>query len=61
MKLKTTLTCLLLVASALSFGQIQPFGHLTIFSEDGDKFYLILNGERMNDEPQTNLRVEELV
>jgi hypothetical protein len=61
MKLKTTFTCLLLFASALSFGQIQPFGHLTIFSEDGDKFYLILNGERMNDEPQTNIRVEELV
>lgn len=61
MKLKTTFTCLLLIASALSFGQIQPFGHLTIFSEDGDKFYLILNGERINDEPQTNIRVEELV
>lgn len=61
MKLKTTITCLLLFASALSFGQIQPFGHLTIFSEDGDKFYLILNGERINDEPQTNIRVEELV
>lgn len=61
MKLKTTFTYLLLLASALSFGQIQPFGHLTIFSEDGDKFFLILNGERMNDEPQTNIRVEELV
>ena len=46
-----------LVASA----QIQPFGHLTIFSEDGDPFYLILNGERQNDQPETNIRVEELV
>lgn len=37
-----------------------PAGHLTIFSEDGDKFQLYLNGELMNDEPQTNLRVEDL-
>jgi hypothetical protein len=51
----------MLLLSGLSFAQVQPFGHLTIFSEDGDKFFLILNGERINDEPQTNLRVEELV
>ncbi|NMH28675.1 DUF4476 domain-containing protein [Flavobacterium silvaticum] len=38
----------------------QNYGHLTIFSEDGDKFTLILNGETINDAPQTNLRVEEL-
>jgi hypothetical protein len=37
-----------------------PVGHLTIFSEDGDKFTLILNGEVINDVPQTNLRVEDL-
>lgn len=40
--------------------QRQPYGHLTIFSEDGDKFTLYLNGEQINDTPQTNLRVEEL-
>lgn len=61
MKLKTTLTVFTLFLSFLFFGQIQPFGHLTIFSEDGDKFYLVLNGERINDVPQTNIRVEELV
>ncbi|WP_290848340.1 DUF4476 domain-containing protein [Flavobacterium sp.] len=33
---------------------------MTIFSEDGDKFTLILNGERINEVPQTNLRVEDL-
>lgn len=38
----------------------QPYGHLTIFSEDGDPFTLILNGETINDTPMTNLRVEEL-
>ncbi len=35
-------------------------GSLTIFSEDGDKFTLILNGEIINDRPQSNLRVEDL-
>ncbi len=38
----------------------QQFGHLTIFSEDGDKFFLVLNGEKINEFAQTNLRVEEL-
>lgn len=41
------------------FGQ-GPVGHLTIFSENGDKFQLVLNGELINDVPQTNLRVEDL-
>ncbi|NHM06651.1 DUF4476 domain-containing protein [Flavobacterium sp. CYK-4] len=57
MRLRITLT--LLFVSFLSFGQ-QSVGHLTIFSEDGDKFFLILNGEKINDTPQTNLRVEDL-
>jgi len=38
----------------------QQIGHLTVFSEDGDKFFLILNGERQNDKAQTNMRVEDL-
>jgi len=42
------------------FAQIQPTGALTIFSEDGDKFYLILNGEKQNNVAQTNLRIEDL-
>src|SRR5205085_6529452 len=53
---------LLLIALAipsLLFAQ-QKVGNLTIFSEDGDKFYLILNGEKQNTAPQTNIRVEEL-
>ncbi|MBS1683354.1 MAG: DUF4476 domain-containing protein [Bacteroidetes bacterium] len=33
---------------------------LTIFSEDGHKFYLILNGTRMNDKPETNIRLQNL-
>lgn len=57
---KITFLTLLLI-SFLSNAQINgPVGHLTIFSEDGDKFTLILNGEVINDTPQTNLRVEDL-
>jgi hypothetical protein len=40
--------------------QFMPTGNLTIFSEDGNKFFLILNGERQNDVAQTNIRLEEL-
>jgi len=57
---KNILLVLLLSITAFSFGQGSPVGHLTIFSEDGDKFTLILNGEVINDTPQTNLRVEDL-
>lgn len=57
-KLFTPITFLLFSLSA--FAQPQRIAHLTIFSEDGDKFFLILNGERQNDVAQTNLRVEDL-
>ena len=40
--------------------QRQKTGNLTIFSEDGDKFFLVLNGEKQNTVAQANLRVEEL-
>ena len=50
----------MLFVSAFSFAQFGPYGHLNVFSEDGDKFTLILNGEVINDVPQANLRVEEL-
>lgn len=32
-------------------------GNLVIFSEDGEPFYLILNGLRQNEQPLTNVRV----
>lgn len=35
-------------------------GNLTVFSEDGSKFFLELNGLRYNTVAQTNVRVEEL-
>lgn len=42
------------------FAQPQTGGNLTVFSEDGDAFYLVLNGEKQNDQPQTNIRIEDL-
>ncbi|WP_412476202.1 DUF4476 domain-containing protein [Flavobacterium sp. TBRC 19031] len=59
MKKQIILMTLLLV-STYSFSQSGQVGHLNIFSEDGDRFTLILNGEVINDTPQTNLRVEDL-
>ena len=56
---KITLGLLFLLMNGLAFAQNQV-GHLTIFSEDGDRFFLILNGEKQNDIAQTNLRVEDL-
>jgi hypothetical protein len=38
----------------------QKVGNLTIFSEDGDKFFLVLNGEKQNDIAESNIRIEEL-
>jgi hypothetical protein len=49
-------TCL----SAITFAQPIIGSNLTIFSEDGNKFFLILNGERQNTDAQTNIRVEDL-
>lgn len=56
-------TWLLFAFCAANFAaqaQFQPTGNLTIFSEDGDRFTLVLNGEKINATPQTNLRVEDL-
>ena len=60
MKLKATLSALFVLLTFCLFAQVQPVGHLTIFSEDGDKFTLFLNGEQINDKPQVNIRVEDL-
>lgn len=43
----------------MTFAQA-PTAILTIFSEDGYKFYLVLNGQRQNDKPETNIRVQNL-
>lgn len=60
MKNKIILAAAMMMTAFVAMAQVQPVGHLTIFSEAGDKFYLILNGERQNNVAQTNLRVEDL-
>lgn len=62
MKQFSMLLCLLLLTlcSNLAFAQWVPTANLTIFSDDGNKFFLILNGQRYNNVAQTNIRVEEL-
>ncbi|MFT3910200.1 MAG: DUF4476 domain-containing protein [Ferruginibacter sp.] len=42
----------------LVFAQSQ--GSLNVFSENGDKFYLILDGKKQNDIARSNIRVQEL-
>lgn len=57
---KKLFSFLLICFISVSVSFAQKYGNLTIFSEDGDKFYLILNGEKQNEVPQTNIRIEEL-
>lgn len=58
--MKLIFTTLFTLSLFIANAQRATTGSLTIFSEDGDKFTLILNGEMINDTPQTNLRVEDL-
>jgi hypothetical protein len=56
MKLKLALFVFLGLAPIMSRAQ----SSLTIFSEDGYKFFLVLNGQKQNSIPQTNVRIEGL-
>lgn len=57
MKLKLFAMLGLCLSSAILHAQ----GVITVFSEDGDRFYLVLNGIRQNTTPQTNVRVDGLM
>lgn len=39
----------------------QQTSSLVIFTENGERFYLILNGIRQNDNPETNIQVDGLI
>lgn len=56
MKLKHVLMALLACLPFAGFSQ----SSLTIFSEDGYKFYLVLNGQKQNTVPMTNVRIDGL-
>lgn len=60
LRIKHLLLLTLILISGSAYAQWTPTANLTVFSENGAKFYLILNGERYNDIPQTNIRIEEL-
>jgi hypothetical protein len=56
MKFYTTLlACLITCAQAA-----QAQNNLVIFSPDGDKFYLMLNGEQQNSTPKANIKITGL-
>ncbi len=56
MKLKLTLLLSIVLLPLFSFAQ----SSITIFSEDGDKFYMLLNGQKQNDVAQVNVRIDGL-
>ncbi len=56
MKKKLLLILAIAALPVISFAQ----GAITIFSEDGDRFYLVLNGIKQNSVAQTNVRVDGL-
>jgi len=56
---KLTVFLVLLLLTALnSFGQ--GTGNSIVFSEDGQPFFLIINGVQQNDQPQTNVKLTAL-
>ncbi len=56
MKKKLLFSLLVAIVPIVSFAQ----GCITIFSEDGDRFFLVLNGVKQNAAAQTNVRVDML-
>lgn len=49
--------CLLILSSLSLFSQ---GGNLVVFSEDADRFYVLLNGVHQNKEPQSNVKIINL-
>jgi hypothetical protein len=54
---RTLLTLLALVFSAGLFAQTSK---VSVFSQNGERFWVVINGIRQNDKPQTNVKVEGL-
>lgn len=54
----TLLSALLVLLCTLGFAQQN--GNIVLFSEGGERFHAILNGERINSEPATNVKVAAL-
>lgn len=54
-KLATSVLLLLIITMAKA-----QTANAVLFTENGERFYVILNGLRMNDQPQTNVKLTEL-
>lgn len=57
---RTSLLLLILFLAFCSFAQPAATSNLVVFSEDGNRFFLILNGIRQNEKPETNVKVQGL-
>jgi DNA-directed RNA polymerase subunit L len=57
---KKLLAAGIIFLATFSFCSAQNIGALTLFSENGEKFYLILDGLQQNNQAQANVRVEGL-
>lgn len=57
--MKTIITSLVLLLFATEFIFAQN-SSLTVFSQDGEKFFVILDGVRQNDFPNTNVKITDL-
>ena len=58
--IKLITTCLSFILFGFMTLKAQNNNNLVVFSENGDRFYLILNGLKYNQEPQTNVKVTNL-
>lgn len=56
--MKSTLLLFTFLISGLSFAQGQ--GEVTVYSNTGEKFFVILNGIRQNDQAETNVKITGL-
>jgi hypothetical protein len=56
--MKHILLFIAIISTSLSMAQGE--GDLTIYSNTGDKFYVILNGIRQNNQPETNVKITGL-
>lgn len=56
---KLALLAVILLSAFTSFAQSN--NNLVVFSPDGDKFTLIVNGLRQNEKPETNVKVTGLI
>ncbi|MES2589462.1 MAG: hypothetical protein V4622_10810 [Bacteroidota bacterium] len=58
--MKKTILLLFATVFSLSLGISQTNSNLVVFSEDGNPFYVIVNGIKQNVEPRTNLKITGL-